>query len=99
MAADLFRRTDRLDSSLEMALAAVEYKRDEGTRDIFLANYLAFLAQLLGRMGRAAEAIPYGEQAVGVYTELQGADDRETRMVIGQLARLRWLVEQATVEA
>ncbi len=61
----------------------MEHKQIEGSIDIFLGNYLGFLAKLLAEMGLPAEAVPYAEQAVVVFAEYFGPDHVETGMIKG----------------
>jgi hypothetical protein len=87
-AADLFVWLDRIVEAEDMARRAVEHKRRTGQNDIYLGNYLAFLARLLGRIGKPAEAVSYARGALAAFEDVFGVDHRETGMVRGLLARL-----------
>jgi len=87
-ASDLFARAEMPNKALQMATAAVSYKRQEGSTDIFLGNYLGFLAKLLGRLERAEEALVYGKQAVVIFANYFGPEHYETNLVIGMCVHL-----------
>ena len=64
-----------------MAKHAVDFKGRTGVSDILFGNYLAFLAQLLGSLGRPEEGVPHAKRALEVFTEALGAEHGETGMV------------------
>jgi len=80
-AADLFLALGQEERAERMAKRAVDFKGRTGVSDILLGNYLAFLAQLLGWLGRPEEGVPHAKRALEVFTGALGAENGETAIV------------------